>query len=199
MAILSSSPGTSCYASCVDRSSPLIVAAGGPGTQSRQQLHGAHARSDERGACVSLGADAAAATHCMQLQPCVVCQATTQQHAACPAAAAPLTGQRVATNLSPRCFAAACRCVDTPTCTAGGHARLVQAILEAAVLSQGLARAKERCINHTTSKGHSALMVACINGWACPVWVGAWRAQHSIAGGRAGLVCLRGAGLNTAH
>jgi hypothetical protein len=41
---------------------------------------------------------------------------------------------------------------------------MVQAILEAAVLSQGLTRAKKRCINHSNSKGQSALMLACMSG-----------------------------------
>lgn len=47
---------------------------------------------------------------------------------------------------------------------ARGHDRLVQAIIEAAVLSQGLTRAKQKCINHANNKGHSALMLACMHG-----------------------------------
>ncbi|WIA35703.1 hypothetical protein OEZ86_004106 [Tetradesmus obliquus] len=47
-----------------------------------------------------------------------------------------------------------------------GHYRLVQAIVEAAVIAQGAAKAKQRCINHTNNKGHSALILACMNGHA---------------------------------
>jgi hypothetical protein len=62
-----------------------------------------------------------------------------------------------------RCWAAVYVC-DLWFSTGKGHARMVQAILEAAVLSQGLTRAKKRCINHSNSKGQSALMLACISG-----------------------------------
>jgi hypothetical protein len=48
--------------------------------------------------------------------------------------------------------------------TGRGHYRLVQAIVEAAVIAHGPARAKQRCINHTNHKGHSALTLACMNG-----------------------------------
>ncbi|KAF6266367.1 ankyrin repeat-containing domain protein [Scenedesmus sp. NREL 46B-D3] len=45
-----------------------------------------------------------------------------------------------------------------------GHYRLVQAIVEAAVIAHGPAKAKQRCINHTNHKGHSALILACMHG-----------------------------------
>eukprot|EP00775_Hariotina_reticulata_P007519 gene7519-7730_t len=47
-----------------------------------------------------------------------------------------------------------------------GHLRLVQAIMEAAVMAVGPSKAKQRCINHTNHKGQSALTLACMNGHA---------------------------------
>jgi hypothetical protein len=45
-----------------------------------------------------------------------------------------------------------------------GHHRLVQLILETAVTHEGPERAKAVCINHANRKGHSALILACMNG-----------------------------------
>jgi hypothetical protein len=45
-----------------------------------------------------------------------------------------------------------------------GHLRLMQAIMEAAVMAVGPSKAKQRCINHTNHKGQSALTLACMNG-----------------------------------
>lgn len=66
--------------------------------------------------------------------------------------------------LSPRGALSSCLLLLCLHPSGRGHTRLVQAILEAAVLSQGLVRAKQRCINHTNSRGHSALNVACQHG-----------------------------------
>jgi hypothetical protein len=55
-------------------------------------------------------------------------------------------------------------CPHVFRCAGRGHYRLVQAIVEAAVIAHGPARAKQRCINHTNHKGHSALTLACMNG-----------------------------------
>ena len=49
--------------------------------------------------------------------------------------------------------------------TGRGHYRLVQMILEAAVVREGPDRAKQRCINHANKRGQSALILACVNGW----------------------------------
>lgn len=45
-----------------------------------------------------------------------------------------------------------------------GHYRLVQLILETAVAHDGPEKAKKNCINHTSLRGQSALLLACMNG-----------------------------------
>lgn len=52
-----------------------------------------------------------------------------------------------------------------PVMAGRGHNRLVQQILETAVMHEGAEKAKHACINHVNKKGQSALMMACINGW----------------------------------
>lgn len=52
----------------------------------------------------------------------------------------------------------------SPPRTARGHFELVQMLLEAAVMSEGVERANRHCIDHVNVKRQTALMVACKHG-----------------------------------
>lgn len=51
----------------------------------------------------------------------------------------------------------------SPT-AARGHSELVQMLVEAAVMCDGVEKAKRNCIDHTNNKRQTALIVACKHG-----------------------------------
>jgi hypothetical protein len=180
-ALLEENAAASCYVSCVHRLSPLLVASGVfvwlGGRHGGRRVRGVHKAAHLRAAaaCVRMRIVACGAA-CVRgswrrlssgcLPPLTCCLVGA------PAAHARQTPLPVLRSL-PLERVRSCAsppsplhlpCTATHTTTARGHTRLCQAIIEAAVLSQGLTRAKQRCINHINARGHSALMVACMNG-----------------------------------
>lgn len=163
--ILQEHPGASCYATCIDRNSPLLLAAGGRAPDSTGGLWelGAAVQQQLRRVvafCSVCALPSLADNNNNSSTACCVCmlhKSALQTHAS---TSRPRPKCQAGCGCFPGFLTSTCLC----RCAGRGHARMVQAILEAAVISQGLTRAKKRCINHSNSKGQSALMLACIHG-----------------------------------